>query len=132
QGYLAATYRNLGTILSGFQGGRARPREAEEACRQALRLREKLARAFPDNPNHRYGIGGTLSLLALLRHVQGDLQEARQLAQRAIDEQEAALKLNPRHPSYRVSLRNYLAILAGVMAGSGEAEEALKLSRRAV
>jgi tetratricopeptide (TPR) repeat protein len=132
QGYLAATYGNLGATLSGVKGGRARPREAEKACRQSLRLREKLARAFPDKPNYRHGIGDTLSLLALMRMSQGDSKQARQLLQRAIEEQEAAHKLNPRHPSYRASLRNHLALLAVLLPGAGEAEQAMKVARRAV
>jgi serine/threonine protein kinase/Flp pilus assembly protein TadD len=129
---LAATYGNLGTMLSGLKGSRVRIGEAEKACLQSLRLWEQLARAFPNSPNDRHGMGNNLSLMALMRMNQGDQKGARPLIQRAIEEQEAARKLRPRHPSYRESLRNHLAILADLLARSGEAEEALKVARRAV
>jgi tetratricopeptide (TPR) repeat protein len=129
---LADSYGNLGAMLVRDSIDRARSREAEEAFRQALRLLEKLTEVFPDEPDYRHSLGGTLSNLALVRNSQGDLKQARQLVQRAIAEEEAALKLNPRHPRYRLYLRNDLAILAAVLDGSGEAEEAVQLARRAV
>jgi tetratricopeptide (TPR) repeat protein len=129
---LADSYGNLGAMLVKDSSDRARSREAEEALRQALRLMEKLTEVFPDEPDYRHGLGGTLSNLALVRTTQEDLKQARQLVQRAIAEEEAALKLNPRHPRYRQNLRNDLAILAGLLDGSGEAEEAVKLARRAM
>jgi serine/threonine protein kinase len=129
---LADSYGNLGTMLLRDSIDRARLREAEEAIRQALRLLEKLTEVFPDEPDYRHSLGGTLSNLALVRNSQGDLKQARQLVQRAIAAEEAALKLNPRHPRYRLYLRNDLAILAAVLYGTGEAEEAVKLARRAM
>jgi serine/threonine protein kinase/tetratricopeptide (TPR) repeat protein len=129
---LADSYLNLGVIVWADGRDRARPREAEEAYRRALRLWEKLTEAFPDEPDYRHSLGGTLSNLGLLRKVQGDLTQARQLVQRAVEEQEAARKLNPRHPQYRLYLCNHLTILAQLLDGAGEAEGAVKVARRAV
>jgi serine/threonine protein kinase len=130
QSCLAGSCSNLGMILSGMIGGRARPREAEEAFRRAVKTHEKLAAESPTEPDYRHNLGNALNNLAMLRgFFQGDPKEARRLAERAIAEQEAARKLNPRHPRYRLSLRNHLTVLADLL---DDAEEALKLSRRAL
>jgi tetratricopeptide (TPR) repeat protein len=133
QDLLAGHYNILGGCLSGLVGGGARPREAEQAFRQALRLREKLAAASPDKPDYRHTLGVTLGNLALLLMSQrGDGKEVRQLAKRAVEEDEAAHKLDPRHPRYRSSLCTGLGTLAMQLGGSGEVGEAVKLLRRAV
>src|SRR5262249_34263281 len=77
QQLLGDVYHNLGTSLSGFAGDRARPREAERAYRQALRLREKLAAASPDKPAYRHNLGSTLGNLGVLLMIQGHGKEAR-------------------------------------------------------
>jgi serine/threonine protein kinase len=130
--HLADSYNNLGIMLAGWRGGRALPREAEEAFRQALRRYEKLVEAFPKKADYRHTLGAALSNLAALLMFQGHSREARQLVERAVEEQEAARKLNPRDPSYRLFLSNHLAILADLLDASGEAEEAVKVARRTV
>jgi tetratricopeptide (TPR) repeat protein len=129
---LADSYLNLGVILWVDGRDRARPKEAEEAWRQALSLWDKLTIAFPDEPEYRHRLGGTLSNLGLVRKRQGDVKQARRHVERAVEEQEAARKLNPRHPQYRLYLCNHLTILAQLLDGAGEGEGAVKLARRAV
>jgi serine/threonine protein kinase/Flp pilus assembly protein TadD len=108
---LAVGELQAGQGATGRDAGQLR--EAELAYREAAGVLERLADRFPEEPEHRHKLGGTLHNLARLFNQRGDEPtEARALIQRAIGLQRQALQARPQHPKYRQYLRNHYAILA--------------------
>jgi tetratricopeptide (TPR) repeat protein len=102
---LSSALSNLGTLLR--EAGQ--PKDAEAAFRQALEVREGLAKEFPLDPEQHHQLGGILNNFALLWMKQArHLPEARAMLERAVRCQQTALQVRPAHPRYREFLATHL------------------------
>jgi serine/threonine protein kinase len=86
-------------------------REAEEALRQSLKMREQLVKEDGKDPEYLSHLGGVLNNLALLLVTKKEPGEALPLIQRAIVQQRAALKVHPGAVPYLRFLRNHYTVL---------------------
>jgi tetratricopeptide (TPR) repeat protein/tRNA A-37 threonylcarbamoyl transferase component Bud32 len=116
--FLARSYLHIGQILAGT----ARPEQAEASYRQAIRLQERLAAEFPDTPNHRSELNGTLGALAdLLDGVPGRRPEAEAVREQILDHSRTLAADFPEE----VGLRQGLALQLYAAGRTSEAVEEL-------
>jgi tetratricopeptide (TPR) repeat protein len=113
---LAKTRRSLGSLL--FLTGRSR--EAEQEQRQSLEILEKLAAQYPEVPDYRSRVGGSLNSIADVLMDRGNWEGARQLLEQALVHQQAALEIDPQQRSYKIGLCRHLENLIAVQLALGD------------
>src|SRR5262249_25868974 len=91
RGGLGQNHANLGLLL--FQIGR--PSEAEDECRTALAIQQKLADDYPAETLFRRQLALTLNTLGDVVRSRGPAAEARHLHEREMDRREPLIRKNP-------------------------------------
>jgi serine/threonine protein kinase len=125
--YLKNHLMNLvGVLQESGEAGQAR---LEDAFRRCCSVLEELVRDFPEVPEYRSELGGTLNDLGALLRERGELAEARRLLEQAIVHQKAALQSDQRHPTYRQFLVNHYWQLAMALVQSGDHRAAAETAR---
>jgi hypothetical protein len=94
-----------------------RPKEAEAAYADALAIQKQLAADFPQVPDYRNHLAGTLVNRALLANGRRDFGAARRDLAEALPHHQAALQASPRNPTYRQFYHNNLLALIASCAG---------------
>src|SRR5262249_42119157 len=125
---LAGSHNNLGYLLQG----RGRLKEAEEAYRQALDIRQKLARDFPAVPGYRQDLGGTYGNLGNLERDNSHPQAALAWYAKALATLQPLLDRDSRQRTTQLSLRNVHWGRARVLGVLGRHAEAVKDLDRAL
>jgi tetratricopeptide (TPR) repeat protein len=94
-----------------------RLKEAEAAYRRALELYAGLVADFPQVPDYRNDLAGTLVNRAQLANGRRDFGAARRDLAEALPHHHAALQASPSNPTYRQFYRNNLLTLITSCAG---------------
>jgi serine/threonine protein kinase len=132
------TTRKYRYILACCHDGRAilhsdaRPREAEQAFRQALELWQGLGTDYPTNPQYQLRWGLTLHNLSRQLRAPGEAAEAQQLFEQGIAHTRAAVKLDSENPTYQQALRDQYSNLAAALVQQGDDDAAVQVSRQFV
>ena len=111
--------------MGNLLGDTGRPKEAEAAYAEALALFKRLAAEFPEVPDYRNNVAGTLFNLAKAARMRRDFAAARQLLDEAFPYHQAALRANPSIPTTGRYYRWSLVELTQSCAGQGDRPAAL-------
>jgi tetratricopeptide (TPR) repeat protein len=117
---LAWVHNSLGVVLRST----GRPREAEDAYRQAIGIQVQLVAQFPNVPEHKNDLAGTLVNLAMISFDCKQFTQAREHFQRATHYHNDALRADPGNRIYQEFFRNNRTALALVLAAIGDHDEA--------
>jgi tetratricopeptide (TPR) repeat protein len=109
----------------------AREPLAEQAYKESLALRERLAREVTCIPDYHQKLAVTRLNLALLLESRKAM-EAKQLYQQALDEQDYLLNRFPDVPEYRLALGRTLYLLSGLLFKQSELAAARRLLEQAI
>jgi hypothetical protein len=110
---MARSHNNLGVLLADT----GRLKEAEGAYADALAIQKALAADFPQVPDYRNDLAGTLVNRALLAYRLRDFGAARRELAEALPHHHAALQASPRDPTCRQFYQNNLLTLIASCAG---------------
>jgi serine/threonine protein kinase len=126
---LALALNNKGLFFRDLQ----RIDEAKSDLDESLRMRLALAVEFPENPDMRNDVAGTLGNLGVADLRAGKAEIARARFDEARPHSDAALKASPDHPTYRLFARNNavwrataVALLGDHAAAADDAERVVK------
>src|SRR5262249_50973971 len=108
---LARSESNLAMLLRAA----GRNDEAEDVCRDALKLLKGLRADFPNVPDYRHELAALLNNFGLLQRDAKPLQEAELVSQEALETQEARGAAAPRRPDSRQALAVSRLNLASVL-----------------
>jgi tetratricopeptide (TPR) repeat protein len=97
---LARNHNNLGNLLSAI----GRPKEAEEAYREALAIRKQLAAEFPNRPDYRHELARNHNNLGNLLSAIGRPKEAEEAYREALAIRKQLAADFPNRPDYRQDL----------------------------
>ena len=119
--------------LEAFRAGdEATQLEILEAHRKALALREGLVREFPDDPEARNNLGGTLNNLGVVLNGQGHPQDALAMYLRAVEQGEAAFAKAPQVTLYGIYLGTQYGNVASMLRALGRNDEAIPAYQRSI
>jgi hypothetical protein len=122
---LALTHNDLGILLADT----GRPKEAEAALADALAIFKRLAADFPEVPDYRNDLAGTLGNRAMLSNRGHDFGAARRELAEALPHHHAALRASPTNPTYRQYYRNNLVTLIASCAGVQDQAAAVRAAQ---
>jgi hypothetical protein len=105
-------------------------KEAEGAQAEALAIQKQLAAEFPEVPDYRNAVAGTLFNLANLADRRRDFAAARRFLDEAIPHHQAVLQGNPQRSDYRQFYRNSLLELTRTYAAQGDRLGALAVATK--
>jgi tetratricopeptide (TPR) repeat protein len=124
----AQAWNNLGTMHNGAN----HLAEAEQAFREALAIKEKLADTFPSIPQYRYELAASLSNLgAVLTSVNRD-DEGKTAYQKAIALYERLAADFPADTRYLVTLAGTYSNMGRLIGDQGRLEPALSWTTKAI
>jgi tetratricopeptide (TPR) repeat protein len=121
---LAQTCNDLGNLFTDNSNSFARPKEAFEAHRQALELREKLAADFPTVPEYQRDLSQSLHNVAFHWERMKQGARAEKLYRQAIDIRRRLVKDDPKVPQYQQFLGRTLLNLSYVVQQDKRPDEA--------
>ncbi len=125
---MADAYNSLATS----QNDGTKVAEVLEAHRKALALREGLVREFPDDPEARNNLGGTLNNLGVVLNGRGHQQDALTMYLRAVEQGEAAFAKAPQVTVYGLYLGTQYRNVASTLQALGRHDEALRAYQRGI
>src|SRR5262249_12509025 len=112
---------NLGNVLHHL----GQVMEAESAYADTLAAMKQLAAEFPNRPDYRNNVAGTLGNLANLSLSRRDFSAARKCLEDALPYHQSALQTKTQHPAYRSFYRNYFLGMVVACAGQGDRKAAV-------
>jgi tetratricopeptide (TPR) repeat protein len=131
--------RNYARLLGFVHQGRAkvyaalkRPEEAETALREAVRVREELAGAFPGEAEPLDKLAWSYAALGDHYATTGRPERAAEFTAKALTARERLVKENPRVPVYAVSLAGSYVSQADLLRENGKPRESLDSYGRAI
>jgi tetratricopeptide (TPR) repeat protein len=89
--------------------------EAEESCRNALTIFQKIVARFPEAADNQNELAATMVALARVLRQRHELVQARRLLEEALPHHQAALGANPQNPDYGTCYRENRRLLADIL-----------------
>src|SRR5262249_12525249 len=120
------------TFLSDILRELGQLKEAEQACRAALAIRQKLAEDFPAVPEHRANYATSLATLGLVLHQSGQLQETELTYRQAMVVLEELIAQFPNVDGYAVKLGGSYGKFGTLMYETGRTEVSLEWYAKAI